>query len=134
VLFFGLLLLFFGLFFRCPPEKFSADALGEEGVLQMRVSALFGAKKLRIFWNLWCIRTDKGGRGVEPVLTFCGQREREGQFFAILYGRLLWMAPNLGQNFSKEFVNLFQLKYECNIEIVFRDFLKNNFLELRGLW
>jgi len=33
------------------------------GVLQMRTSTLFDAKKLRIFWNLWSVRTDKGGRG-----------------------------------------------------------------------
>jgi len=44
----------------------------------MRTSALFGAKKLRIFRNFWCVRTD---RRVEPVRTFCGQG---GQFFAIL--------------------------------------------------
>jgi len=48
----------------------------------------FWHKKLRIFLNLWCIRTDKG---VEPVRTFCGQG---GQFFAILCGRLLWTASN----------------------------------------
>jgi len=29
----------------------------------MRTSALFGAKYLEIFRNLWCIRKDKGGRG-----------------------------------------------------------------------
>jgi len=30
------------------------------GGLQMRTSALFGAKKLVFFRNLWCVRTDKG--------------------------------------------------------------------------
>jgi len=33
-------------------------------------------------------------RGVEPVRTFFG-REEEGQFFAILCGRLLWTAHDL---------------------------------------
>jgi len=32
----------------------------EEVVLQMRTSALFGAKRLRIFRNLWRVRTDRG--------------------------------------------------------------------------
>jgi len=65
----------------------------EVGVLQMRTSALFGPKKLRIFQNLRCVRTDngEGRRGrFEPVRTFFGQG---GQFFAILCGRLLWTAP-----------------------------------------
>jgi len=42
----------------------------------------FLVQKLRIFSNLWCVRTDRGG--VKAVLTFCGQGGREGQFFAIL--------------------------------------------------
>jgi len=50
----------------------------------MRMSALFGAKKLR---NLLCIRRTKG-EGVDSVRRFCGQG---GQFFAILCGRRLWM-------------------------------------------
>jgi len=42
-------------------------------VLQMRTSALLVPKtNFRIFRNLWCVHTDKG----------------EGQFFAILCGRL----------------------------------------------
>jgi len=32
---------------------------GRGGIFQMRKSALFDAK-LRIFRNLWCVRTDKG--------------------------------------------------------------------------
>jgi len=39
----------------------------------------FLVKKLRIFRNLWWVRTDKRGGG--------------DQFFAILCGRLLWTAP-----------------------------------------
>jgi len=35
----------------------------------MLTSALFGAKKLWIFRNLWCVRTDKGG----GELSQCGQ-------------------------------------------------------------
>jgi len=37
---------------------------GQGRVLQMRTSALFGAKT-RIFRNLWCIRTDKGGASAD---------------------------------------------------------------------
>jgi len=39
----------------------SADILRtrREGVLQMRTSALFGAKTSDFFQNLWCVRTDK---------------------------------------------------------------------------
>jgi len=48
----------------------------------------FLVKKLRIFRNLWCVLTDKGGGGGEPVRTGGG-----GQFFEILCGRLLWTAP-----------------------------------------
>jgi len=29
----------------------------------MRTSALFGVKKIQIFRNLWCVRTDKVGEG-----------------------------------------------------------------------
>jgi len=45
----------------------------------MGSSALFGAKKFRIFQNLWSVRTEKRN---EPVRTRGG-----GQFFAILFGR-----------------------------------------------
>jgi len=38
----------------------SADILRTKGVLQMRTSALFKAKKHRVFRNLWYVRTDKG--------------------------------------------------------------------------
>jgi len=48
----------------------------------------FWCIKLRIFRNLWRVRTDRK-RGGEPERTFCGQGE--GQFFAIFYGRLLLM-------------------------------------------
>jgi len=58
-------------------------------VLQMRMSAHFGAKKLRIFRNLRCLRTDKEGK---PVRAFYGQG---GQFFATLCGRLLWTVQKL---------------------------------------
>jgi len=47
----------------------------------------FLVHKNRIFWKLWCARTDKG-EGVEPVRT-----RREGVKFSrfcadVLYGRL----------------------------------------------
>jgi len=53
----------------------------------MRTSALFGVN-LRIFRNLRCVSTDKG-------VVQCGHfADKEGsQFFAILYGCLLWTAP-----------------------------------------
>jgi len=34
----------------------------------MQMSALFGAKKLRIFLNLWCVCMDKGGYASEDIL------------------------------------------------------------------
>jgi len=37
----------------------------------------FFVQILRIFRNLWCVRTDKG---VEPVRIFCEQREGESIF------------------------------------------------------
>jgi len=37
----------------------------------------FWCKKLQIYQNLWCDRTDKGV-GLEPVRTFC---EQEGSLF-----------------------------------------------------
>jgi len=36
----------------------------------------FWRKKIRIFRNLWCVRTDKEGGWVGPVRTFCGQEGR----------------------------------------------------------
>jgi len=63
----------------------------------MRTFALFGVKKLRIFQNLWCVRTDKR---VEPEWTFFDQGG--GQFFAILCGRPLRTAPkNITIGFGK---------------------------------
>jgi len=53
----------------------------------MRTSALFGAKKLQICQNLWCVRTDR-----EREAEQCGHfeaKEGGGRFFAILFGRLL---------------------------------------------
>jgi len=70
----------------CPVLTFS-DKGG--GVLQIRTSALFDAKKFG-FFEIYgeSART----RRVEPLRTFGGQGER-GQFFAILCGRPLWTAP-----------------------------------------
>jgi len=51
------------------------------------MSALFVAKKHRIFLNLWCIHTRTGGRKIKPVLTFFWTRE--GQFFMIMCRRPL---------------------------------------------
>jgi len=46
----------------------------------------FWCKRTRIFWNLWCVHTDKGG---------WASSDKGGQFFAILCGRPLWTAPNV---------------------------------------
>jgi len=52
----------------------------------------FWCKKLRIFQNLWCVRTDSA-RKVEQLRTFCGQRGRRVKFSRfradIFYGRPL---------------------------------------------
>jgi len=48
-------------------------------------------KKLSLFWNLWCVRIDKGWR-VEPMRTFYGQGERINflRFWAdVFHGRPL---------------------------------------------
>jgi len=50
----------------------------------------FWRKKLRIFRNLWRVRTDKVGGG----LNHCGHfAEKGSQFFAILCERFLCTAP-----------------------------------------
>jgi len=54
----------------------------------------FWRKKLRIFRNLWCVRTDKGGRASVDI-GHLADKEGGGQFFAILCRRLLWTAPCL---------------------------------------
>jgi len=60
------------------------------GSLQMQTSELFGVKNFGLF-EIYGGFARK--MGVEPVQTFFGQRGRS-QFFAILYGRLLWTASN----------------------------------------
>jgi len=56
-------------------------------------SALFGAKKLRIFRNLWCVRTDKEGRGgwaSADILWTKGEGVNFSRFCAdVFYGRPL---------------------------------------------
>jgi len=44
---------------------------GQGGSLDADVRT-FLEQKHRIFRNLWCVRTDKGWRGVELVQTFFG--------------------------------------------------------------
>jgi len=61
----------------------------------MRTIALFGAKKMRIFL---IYGVSARTRGIEPVWTFFGQGRR-GQFFTILYRRLLWTAPFVHRKF-----------------------------------
>jgi len=66
----------------------------------------FWRKKLRIFQNLWCVRTDKGGRGIETVRTFFGQEERGSIFRDFL--RTSFMDGHL--------VVLFHLKKDKNFK------------------
>jgi len=61
----------------CPVRTFFGQ--GGEGVLQMRTSALFGAKNFGFFEIYGMSKRTRG----EPIRTF----------FAILNGRLLWAAP-----------------------------------------
>jgi len=56
-----------------------------EGIFQMQTSALFGAKNIVFFLNLWCVRTDMWGRRLRQ----CGyvlDKGRGGQFLAIFCG------------------------------------------------
>jgi len=68
--------------------------LGQGGILQMRTSAIFGAK-LRIFGIYMVCPHGQGGRGgrVEPMRKFCEQGGRKGLFLRfcadVLYGRPL---------------------------------------------
>jgi len=59
-----------------------------EGFIQMRTSALFGAKNIG-FFEIYGVSARTRKEGVEPVRTFFGKGEG-GQFFAILCVRLLW--------------------------------------------
>jgi len=69
----------------------SAEILRTRGVLQMRTSALFGAKNR--FFEIWCVRTDKERREVNPVWTIYKQEVKVvniSRFCAdVFYGRLL---------------------------------------------
>jgi len=63
------------------------------GVLQMWISALFGAKNLGIF-EIYGVSARTKGR-FEPVRTFCGQEEKGGQFYdylrSLFLRRYLWL-------------------------------------------
>jgi len=67
-------------------ELYSADIFRTKEVLQMRTSVLFGTKKLMIS-RIYSVSAPTRGRWFKSVRTFFKQRD---QFFAILYGRLLW--------------------------------------------
>jgi len=60
-------------------------------VLQVRMSALFSAKKTSDFSKFMVCPNGQGGKGLNQ----CGQGARGGQFFAILCVRLLCTAPYL---------------------------------------
>jgi len=67
----------------CPMRTFCRQGGSSDAYVRT-----FWCKKLRIFRNLWCVRTVKG---VEPVRTFFGQGGGVN-FFSILCLRSLWMA------------------------------------------
>jgi len=67
------------------------------GALQMRTSALFGAKNFG-FFEIDSVSHGQGGR-VEPVGTLCDKGEGS-RFFVILCGRLLWTVPNNFENIT----------------------------------
>jgi len=80
-------------------------------ILQMQTSTLFGAKKLQMFQNLWCVRMDKGD-----------------QFFAILCERPLWMASYIlllfVHCFQSPFLNIGMNMPVCHSFSVFPNFSK----------
>jgi len=60
----------------------NADILRTRGGLKMQTSfSLFGAKKLRIFWNFWCVRMDKGEGGWASVDILRTRVEGEVNFY-----------------------------------------------------
>jgi len=66
------------------------DVCSQRGVLQMRISTLFGAKNVG-FFEIYGVRTYKG----EGVCADIFRTRGRGRFFAILCGRLLWTAPDI---------------------------------------
>jgi len=58
----------------------------------MQMSALFVAKKLRNFWYLWCVRTD---RGVNIL------RTRGGVNFSRFCVDVLWTAPKASPKYKR---------------------------------
>jgi len=64
----------------------------------------FLMQKTSDFQNLWCVRTEKGGEGVEPVRTFCRQRGVDFSRFCtdVLYGRpLMRVVSTINMSFSR---------------------------------
>jgi len=59
----------------------------------MRTSALFDAKNFE-FFEIYVVPAQKGRGEFESLRIFFGQVGEGDQFFAILYGRPLWTAPN----------------------------------------
>jgi len=69
---------------RNQKELVQCGHFGTRGVLQMRMSALLGAKNYR-FFEIYGVSVQKKG------LSLCGKFAKSGgQFFAILCGRRLW--------------------------------------------
>jgi len=68
-----------------------------EGVLQVRMSALFGAKNFRYF-EIYCVSARTRGEEVDPMPIFCRQGEK-GSIFrdfvrtSFMYGLLSYRWP-----------------------------------------
>jgi len=62
-----------------------------QGVIQMRTSVLFVAKKHQLFQNLLCVQTDRGGGSSQCWHFFFGKGEVNFSWFCVddLYGRSL---------------------------------------------
>jgi len=129
----------FTFLFDCPVRLFSANIFQRRGkrVLQMRTSALFGAKKLRIFRNSWCGRTDRVRGRIKPIRHFL---DKEVNFSRFSIGRILWTALNesdVGVSLSERGhpmrtirTLLVRMRKRHNFQKIIKKFGMNNFIRL----
>jgi len=69
---------------------FANKGLGGSSDADVRTFGYKKLRKLRIFRDLWCVRTDKGGRDVESFRAFCGEGGNFSRFCADVFdGRSL---------------------------------------------
>jgi len=80
--------------------------MGRREVLRMWTFTLFGAKTSN-FFEVYGVSTCI--KGVEPVWIFC--RQDGGQFFSVLRGHNLWIAPYIAKVIQKyNFMSLLHIK------------------------